>query len=120
MAGIRPLDPWNETAASPTPIRLGPRSGTPCRLAPWQVTHEVSKSCLPVRSSAEDDSSATATCGLGVKTAASPPAVAKATTRSSPAENRRRRRRRARSLSDRFNPSLFNRALLFLGTLVIG
>src|SRR3984957_9810147 len=119
MAGIRPLDTWKYTAASPTPIRLGPRSGTPCRLAPWHVTHEVSKSCLPVRSSAEDDSSATATWGVGVNTAAIPPAAERATNSSIPADKRRRRRRRARSLSDRVNPSLFNRALLFLRALVI-
>src|SRR6185312_10420003 len=100
--------------------RLGPRSGTPCRLAPWQVTHEVSKSCLPLRNSADDDSSATATCGLGVRTAASPPATTRANTSSSPADSRRRRRRRARSLSDRFNPSFFNRALLFFPLLIIG
>ena len=42
IAGMRPVDTWKYTAASPTPIRLGPRSATPCRLAPWQVMQDVS------------------------------------------------------------------------------
>src|SRR5690242_431490 len=94
MAGIRPVDTWKYTAASPVPIRLGPRSGTPCRLAPWQDTQDVSNSCLPVRSSADCDSSATATCGVGVSVAATPPATARPINSSRPADNRRRSRRR--------------------------
>src|SRR5580693_7469833 len=115
MAGIRPVDTWKYTAASPTPIRLGPWSVTPCRLAPWQDTQEVSNSCLPVRNSAELFSSATATWGEGVSTAASPPATVSAISSSRPPDNRRRKRRRAigvRRLADRVNPSFFNRSLL--------
>jgi hypothetical protein len=46
-AGIRPVLTWNSTAAEPTPMRLGPWSGTPCALRPWQVMHVVSNNCLP-------------------------------------------------------------------------
>ncbi|SHU64407.1 Uncharacterised protein [Mycobacteroides abscessus subsp. abscessus] len=99
MAGIRPVETWKYTAASPTPIRLGPRSGTPCRLAPWQVMHEVSYNCLPVRSRADLSSSATATCGVGVKVEAKPPATTSAISSSKPAETRRRNLRRARFLA---------------------
>jgi hypothetical protein len=35
--GMRPLETWKYTAASPTPIRLGPRFSTPCRFEPWQL-----------------------------------------------------------------------------------
>ncbi|COV74219.1 Uncharacterised protein [Mycobacterium tuberculosis] len=78
----------------------------------------MSKSCLPVRSNAEEDSSATATCGVGVSTAANPPAMVSAISSNTPPDNRRRRRRRVRPLllpPDRVNPSFVNRALLFVG-----
>ena len=32
--GMRPVPTWNSTAAEPTPMRLGPRSGTPWALRP--------------------------------------------------------------------------------------
>ena len=34
---MRPVETWKYTAASPTPMRLGPRPSTPCRFEPWQL-----------------------------------------------------------------------------------
>ena len=55
--------------------------------------HEVSNSCLPVRSSADWDSSATATWGVGVKVAAVTPATDSPSSSSTAADTRRRKRR---------------------------
>ena len=74
-AGIRPEETWKYTAASPTPMRLGPRSCTPCKFAPWHVMHDVSYSCLPSRIRAAESSLAVATCGAGVNAEARKPAL---------------------------------------------
>ncbi|BBX61968.1 hypothetical protein MSAS_11420 [Mycobacterium saskatchewanense] len=84
-----------------------------------------------MRSIAEEDSSATATCGLGVRMAARPPAIVRAISSSKPPDMRRRSRRRERSdpplrglrstesRPDLLDPNFFNRALLFVQRLLI-
>src|SRR5262249_32339397 len=56
LAGIRPVATWKDTAAWPTPSRLGPRPCTPCRLAAWQAMQALRYSCSPCATSLGDAS----------------------------------------------------------------
>src|SRR3954469_2567780 len=66
-SGMRPVCTWKKTAASPTPIRDGPRLGTPSRFSPWQVMQLRSYSWRPAASAADWPVSSAACAGANTE-----------------------------------------------------
>src|SRR3954469_13128266 len=95
--GMRPVCTWKWAAASPTPIRDGPRLGTPSRFSPWQVMQLRSYSWRPAASAADWPVSSAACAGANTEYRA--PVSTSAVIRPAMLARRRRclERRRARA-----------------------